>query len=225
MTGIYKITSPNNRVYIGQSINIPIRFKYYKSLNCKKQIKLYRSFLKYGVKNHIFEIIEICFPENLNERERYYQDYFNVINDGLNCSLVNSLNKSGEMSFDSKKLMSKNHKKIWLDKNHSDETKKKISDSLLKLHKENKGFNFPENRKKRISNGRKGSVHSDETKKKMKESNKRINSRIILDLDTGVFYDSIVDYSKIYKISKPSITNYLMGRVKKSKKINNIIYV
>lgn len=224
MIGIYKITSPSNRIYIGQSINIPVRFKYYKSLQCKKQPKLYRSFIKYGVENHKFEVVEICISENLNDKERYYQEFFNVINTGLNCSLVNSKNRAGEMSLNSKKLMSKNHKRIWIGKKHSAESIKKISQSLTKIHQEKRGFNIPAKRKPRTGNGRNGLTHSEETKKKMRESNKKINSRIILDLNSGVFYDSIADYSKIYAISKTSIIDYLMGRIKKSK-INNIVYV
>jgi group I intron endonuclease len=224
MIGIYKITSPKNKIYIGQSINISIRFKYYKSLYCKKQPKLYRSFLKYGVENHIFEIIEKCNIDLLNERERYYQDLFDVVNKGLNCSLVGYNNKSGEMSLQSKNLMSINHKKIWLGKTHSDETKIKMSESLKKIHQEKRGFNNILKRKPRTGNGRNGLTHSEETKQKIRFSNKKATSRIILDLNTGVFYNSIVDYSNIYGISKSSIIDYLMGRIKKSK-ISNIVYV
>lgn len=59
MIGIYKITSPSGKVYIGQSINIKKRFAYYKHLtkSLKKQLLLYNSFFKYGVENHKFEII------------------------------------------------------------------------------------------------------------------------------------------------------------------------
>ena len=49
MIGIYKITSPNNKVYIGQSVDIEKRLKRYKNLNCKKQSKIYNSLNKYGV--------------------------------------------------------------------------------------------------------------------------------------------------------------------------------
>ena len=58
MIGIYKITNPTNKIYIGQSTNIGNRFKHYKSLDCKRQSSLYKSFLKHGVENHNFEIIE-----------------------------------------------------------------------------------------------------------------------------------------------------------------------
>jgi len=90
MTGIYKITSPTGKVYIGQSINIEKRFEHYKYVNSiKGQPKLYYSFKKYGYKNHIFEILEECQIKQLNEQEIYWGLYFNVINEGLNCKLGN----------------------------------------------------------------------------------------------------------------------------------------
>ena len=55
--GIYKITSPSGRIYIGQSWDVNKRFKTYKNLQCKGQTLLYKSLSKYGVENHIFEMI------------------------------------------------------------------------------------------------------------------------------------------------------------------------
>lgn len=43
MIGIYKITNPKGKVYIGQSIDINERFKTYSYLKCKNQTKLYNS--------------------------------------------------------------------------------------------------------------------------------------------------------------------------------------
>ena len=59
MIGIYKITSPSGKVYIGQSRNIKNRKWRYKRLDCKSQVKLYSSFKKYGFDKHKFEIIQI----------------------------------------------------------------------------------------------------------------------------------------------------------------------
>ena len=89
-TGIYKITSPTGRVYIGQAKNIKSRWSSYKTMHHSivGQIKLYRSFVKHGVENHTFEIIEECSIEQLNKRERFWQDYYDVLNRGLNCVLV-----------------------------------------------------------------------------------------------------------------------------------------
>ena len=47
--GIYKITSPTNKVYIGQSIDVENRLKRYKYFVSKKQTRLYYSILKYGM--------------------------------------------------------------------------------------------------------------------------------------------------------------------------------
>ncbi len=60
--GIYKITSPSKRVYIGQSLNILLRFSYYKRMSCVKQTKLYRSLKKHGVEKHSFDIVHVCEP-------------------------------------------------------------------------------------------------------------------------------------------------------------------
>jgi group I intron endonuclease len=97
MIGIYKITNPNNKIYIGQSIDIEKRFKQYKSLDCKRQPKIYNSFLKYDIEQHIFEIIEECLVEQLNEREIYWKQYYNTISEGLNCELYdNSIGPKSE---------------------------------------------------------------------------------------------------------------------------------
>ena len=80
MIGIYKIISPLGKIYIGQSIDIDVRFNNYKKLKCKSQLRIYNSFIKYGVDNHIFKTIEECSLDLLNERERYWQDYYDVLN-------------------------------------------------------------------------------------------------------------------------------------------------
>lgn len=89
MIGIYKITSPSNKIYVGQSINIEKRFKSYSKLHCYQQYKLYNSLKKYGYKQHIFEILEECTIEQLNIKERYWQDYYDVLSkNGLNLTLT-----------------------------------------------------------------------------------------------------------------------------------------
>ena len=111
MIGIYKITSPNKRIYIGQSVDIKKRWKQHKYN--KLDTILHRSFNKYGFNNHKFEIIEECSIELLNERERYWQDFYNVLENGLNSKLTKSDDKSGFISSECKlKLkISKIHKK------------------------------------------------------------------------------------------------------------------
>lgn len=156
MIGIYKITSPTGRVYIGQSININRRRLMYVGNHCKKQAKLYASLCKYGFDNHLFEVIEICDECKLNEREEFYIAHFNTFNtpNGLNLS-------SGG-----------------LNKRVSEETKIKISKGnsgrvrpdLSERNKSNIGRKASESQREKMKNIQTGKKHSPETILKMKES-------------------------------------------------------
>jgi group I intron endonuclease len=104
MIGIYKITNPKGRVYIGQSVNIEKRKKLYVKYKCKHQPRLYISLLKYGFSEHIFEIIEECSTEELNTRERYWQDFYDVLSEkGLNCLLTPTNTQRKELSAETRK--------------------------------------------------------------------------------------------------------------------------
>ena len=87
-TGIYKITSPSGKIYIGQSIDIEKRWAYYKTKKTNVQPKLQNSFNKHGVESHLFEILELCLEGMLNQRERHWQDFYNVLTEGLNLKLT-----------------------------------------------------------------------------------------------------------------------------------------
>lgn len=83
---IYKIKSPSGKIYIGQTRNLYLRKIHYKKLHCRKQRKLYCSFLKYGFENHEFTIIEYCAVDQLNEREKHWINFYNSFNNGLNLT-------------------------------------------------------------------------------------------------------------------------------------------
>lgn len=57
MIGIYKITAPDKRVYIGQSRKVETRWRAYKTLNCEKQYGIYNSLKRHGVDAHEFEML------------------------------------------------------------------------------------------------------------------------------------------------------------------------
>jgi group I intron endonuclease len=164
MIGIYKITSPSGKVYIGQTTNFIKRKNYYKNGAKPYQIRIYNSLNKYGYDAHTIEFIEECLVENLNERERYFQDFYNVIGEnGLNCRLTATDDKSGFLSESSKHKLSIAKKKVvidgewrekfaydWSGKNHSEETRRKMSESakgkkksaehIAKLPQNQKGY-------------------------------------------------------------------------------------
>ena len=108
MIGIYKIVNPNGRIYIGQTTNHLIRWKKYEKLQCKDQPSLYASLKKHGWEAHNKEIIEECDEHQLNERELYWGNFYNVLGkSGLNSKLGESNGR------------------------YSDEAKQKISEALL----------------------------------------------------------------------------------------------
>ena len=125
MKGIYKITNPNGRIYIGQSIDIETRKSKYKCLShSSKQPKIFLSIQKYGFENHIFEIIEECPTEQLNERETYWKQYYlDQVNGDwkqvMFCNLYDS--GGGPLSEETKQKISKSNK----GKIPSDEIKQK----------------------------------------------------------------------------------------------------
>jgi len=143
--GIYKITSPIDKIYIGKSRNIIRRFSNYKSLQCKNQIKLYNSLVKYGYDNHLFEIIYECSENELNELEKYYIIKFNCVNNPMGLNLTEGGDGGGRPSEETKKKMSESMRgnTKWVGKKHSEETKEKIR------------------------NARKGSKHTAETRAKL----------------------------------------------------------
>lgn len=126
MVGIYKITSPSEKIYIGQSNKIERRKKDYLSINkIKCQIKLRNSIIKHGWENHKFEIIEECLSETLNDRERFWQDFYDVLGEkGLNCKLTTSETKTGKLSECVKSKISKSLM------GHSVSDKTKIASSI-----------------------------------------------------------------------------------------------
>ncbi len=188
--GIYKITSPSDRVYIGQSCNIKYRFNQYKKEQCKKQTKLYNSFKKYGVWKHHFEVITECDIEDLNVLERYYQEEYDVLNKGLNCLYVNTKTLKGVVS---------------------DYTKNKLSIA-------SRGKKISEKHKKILSELKKGS------KNHMFNINTEDHhsSKLVLNLSSGVYYDSAKDAAESLNIKYKNLSRYLNGsRFNKT----NFIYV
>lgn len=87
--GIYKITNlENQKVYIGQSENIKERLRSHikRGLGAETPTrnKLYTVMNKVGVENFSYEIIEECPREQLNDKERYWIDYFKTQDFGYN---------------------------------------------------------------------------------------------------------------------------------------------
>lgn len=80
---IYKITSPSNKSYIGQTVRLKQRLSCYEHLRCKNQSAIYNAILKYGWENMKVEILwekesKERLVEELNELEIKYIAEFNT---------------------------------------------------------------------------------------------------------------------------------------------------
>ena len=128
--GIYKITNPKGKIYIGQSINIEKRKKRYEKhiKHMSSQPKIYNSILKYGWEQHVFEIIEECPIDNLVDKEIYYKTKFIEENGWEMALFINIKDEGGEpFTEETKQKISKSKKGH---KCYNDEWRKKISKSL-----------------------------------------------------------------------------------------------
>ncbi len=85
--GIYKVTNNiNQKVYIGQSVDIYSRWNHHKSC-CKNEkcheynTPFYRALRKYGEDNFTFEILEQCDIEELDDKEinPTFKDYIKYL--------------------------------------------------------------------------------------------------------------------------------------------------
>jgi group I intron endonuclease len=112
MVGIYKITSPTNKVYIGQSWQIEHRFRCYRLYLAPSQQILDLSFRKHGYSNHVFEIIHEL-PEDvsqdvLNNYEQLYMDAYRGA--GFLLMNIREAGSKGRHSEDTKRKMSEAQK-------------------------------------------------------------------------------------------------------------------
>lgn len=90
--GIYKIENLiNKKLYVGSSNNIKRRWgEHIKSLNnnLHPNKHLQFSWNKYGQNNFTFNVLEECEEYNLLEREQFYIDDLNVLNDSIGYNIA-----------------------------------------------------------------------------------------------------------------------------------------
>jgi group I intron endonuclease len=192
MIAVYKIVSPNNRVYVGSSKNIEKRWSDYKKLQCKSQTRLYASFLKYGVENHKFSILVECEEKDLFEYEHLYSLHFKCLSKhGLNCEIPKFKEIKGEFS---------------------DETKNKMS--LSKLGKKISEESIRKRTIKQLGLKRKESTKQKMRKPKSQEHKDNISigkGKIVLNIETGIYYFGTRAASLSCHLKKDTLKSQLNG--------------
>jgi group I intron endonuclease len=220
-SGIYQIRNLlNNKIYIGKSKNLKKRkSRHFSELrNCYHRNKhIQNSFNKDGENNFVFEIKEFCEEDKLIEREQYYID---ILKPEYNISQnVTSAFFGLNHTDETKKKISEKLKGRKL----SEETKRKIRDARSKqifseetkklLSIKRKGRKLSEETKRKISLGNKGKKVSEETKKKMSESKNGLNK---------IQVKEIYRLSKEEKISQRKLAKrFKVGKTTIARIINN----
>lgn len=142
MVGVYTITNIiNNKIYVGQSINIKLRLNQHKSdlkTGRHPNIFLQRAWNKYGSENFLFEVLVECEEIFLYSEENYWCNTLNATNKDFGYNLRSTSNSiQFRHSIDSKRKMSESRKgRIPWNKNKkglvkfSDESKKRLSEII-----------------------------------------------------------------------------------------------
>lgn len=202
--GIYRITSPAGKVYIGQTRNVYLRTKSYRSVKgCKKQRWLYHSLQKYGWGAHSFELIHEL-PSDisdaaLNEYEHlYWLCYKDAGFELLNLSIPGVTSK------------------------HSEESRRRMSAQRIgNKNRLGKKGTLDAQTRKRMSDSKKGATFTDEHKNNIRLSNPRRREVIVRCIkDNSVQkFSSMREAAKSLKTCQSNITRCLTGERKSNKYI------
>lgn len=174
MVGIYKITSPSGRVYIGQTRNEKARLCFYRKAKCKGQRLLYHSILKYGWEAHKFDVIHEL-PKDVDKiiidnYERLYISAYreaktvmlNIADGGFGGAMPEEIRKAQSERMKGRVPWNKGMKGFRAGIKHSDEHKMKISEA-------NKGRKPSEKELHRLRTMNIGRLNTDEQKRKNSE--------------------------------------------------------
>lgn len=234
---VYKITSPTGRVYIGSTITkMHVRMAYYRRLECKTQIKLYNSLLKYGFEAHTIEIVETCDSVNRNFRETFWGMRFDVLGEnGLNC-LLPKCEEYGGISNETRERFknrpcseaTKARLRVnFLGMKHTPEAIEKCRVSKLG-NKHTLGWKPTDENLANMSKAQKGRIVTAEQIEKrkatiakngltQKEILSRLNhpySKLVVNTETGIYYDSTKEAERYSVYKKDQLRQMLNGQRK-----------
>lgn len=214
-SGIYQIRNlVNEKVYVGSAVNLRTRWhKHLSNLRHNRHCntKLQNAYNKYGKDNLIFEILELVpNKEQLLDREQYYIDTLNAVNEGYNICPVAGNTMGVFHTEESIQKMRIAHSNI------SEETRRRMSEAGKRRGP------LSEETKRRISKTLKGktlsSTHRENLSKALKGRCKgmytgsaRYNAKPVMCIETGIIYDAIAEASRETHTNRTSIIRCVKG--------------
>lgn len=201
IAGIYAITSPSGRIYIGKSCNIYKRLIQYKNLHCDDQPILYNSLKKHSPEKHFFEIIikidGLIENEVLNGHEKAFISMLRENKVSLMNLTIGGDGVVGRKASEEERAANSKRQKeyyrtrraAFFGKKHTEQTKKILSDkrkgrkiteehlnkllaSRIGAEPWNKGIKYTEEQKRNHPKPWIGRKHLEETILKMRNNKK-----------------------------------------------------
>lgn len=206
MVGIYKITNPEGKIYIGQSWEIEERQKRYgrPSVN-KNQKKIYNSIKKYKWENHLFEIIhELTNDIAQNILDKYEVLYWDLYKScGVEMLNIREPGRGGRNSEETRALMKLNN---WNAKH-----KGELSPHYGKKHTlEHIDKSHPKGEKNAMY-GRFGKDHPRYGHPQSQEWRLARCTKVI-DIETLEEYESVRKAAEAFKIDETTLCKILKGK-------------
>lgn len=204
VVGIYKITHrETGKAYIGQSVNIFKRWKEHSNFaQAKKRWQTIKHALnKHGLSAFIFEVLEECDKEALNDKEVYWIKHFDTVSpNGYN---MNGGGGNINPSEETRKKISETSK----GRKQSEEHIKKRAETL-------KGKKISEERKQKISEAKKGKKLSEEHKAKLSKASFKNNTQSKKVIINNIEYASVTEAAKALNKTRITLNFYLLGKRK-----------
>lgn len=180
MVGIYKIENTlNGKLYIGQSWDIRKRWNSHKKWSTNPFLS--RSFNKYGIENFKFDVIKEVYKSKfkhftqkiLDEYEKFYIKRYNTTDRNLGYNISSGGERNPNFNG-----------KAMLGKHHSEESRKKISDS---------------------SKGQKSYWFGKHLSQESIQKRTKLQAKRILCIETNEIFDSIISIKRKYGFDPSNI--------------------